>query len=81
MYIIFQRLGKFWCLVSLLNKFGFKHVFEADKFKLSKVGMFVGKDYLSEGMFKLSVNYNNNTDISIYMLEPSFLWHQRLGHV
>ena len=37
----------------LLNKFGFKLVFEADKFVLSKGGLFVGKGYLCDGMFKL----------------------------
>ena len=65
----------------LLNKFGFKLVFEADKFVLSKGGLFVGKGYLCDGMFKLNVDFNKNIDISVYMVEPSFLWHHRLGHV
>ena len=65
----------------LLNKFGFKLVFEADKFVLSKGGMFVGKGYLYDSMFKLNVNFNKNIDISVYIIEPSFLWHHRLGHV
>ena len=42
----------------LLNKFGFKLVFEVDKFVLSKGGMFVGKGYLCDGMFKLNVDFN-----------------------
>lgn len=50
---------------SLLNKFGFKLVFEADKFILSKGGMFVGNGYLSHGIFKHNVEFNNNTDFCI----------------
>ncbi|GKA03463.1 zinc finger, CCHC-type containing protein [Tanacetum coccineum] len=57
---------------SLLNKFGFKLVFESDKFILSKDGKFVGKGYHTGGMFKLnikdvvncSVNDVNMTEIS-----------------
>lgn len=41
---------------SLLNKHGFKLVFESDKFGLSKSGTFVGKGYVCEGMFKLNIN-------------------------
>ncbi|GJT80807.1 hypothetical protein Tco_1055149 [Tanacetum coccineum] len=33
----------------LLNKFGFRLVFESDKFLLTKSGMFVGKDYAFNG--------------------------------
>ncbi|GKC50193.1 hypothetical protein Tco_1072938 [Tanacetum coccineum] len=39
----------------LLNKFSFKLVFESDKFVLSKSGIFVGKGYALDGMFKLNV--------------------------
>ncbi|GKD89615.1 zinc finger, CCHC-type containing protein [Tanacetum coccineum] len=57
---------------SLLNKFGFKLVFESDKFVLSKGGKFIGKGYHTGGMFKLnikdvvnsSVNDVNMTEIS-----------------
>ena len=57
---------------SILNKFGFKLVFESDKFILSKGGKFVGKGYHTSGMFKLnikdvvnsSVNDVNMTEIS-----------------
>ncbi|GKD70691.1 hypothetical protein Tco_1324781, partial [Tanacetum coccineum] len=34
----------------LLNKFGFRLVFESDKFLLTKSGMFVGKDYAFNGV-------------------------------
>ncbi|XP_077246057.1 uncharacterized protein LOC143885902 [Tasmannia lanceolata] len=63
---------------ALLSKHGFKMVFEADKFILSKNGMFVGKGYFVNGMFKLSIE---NEIISAYIAESFDLWHQRLGHV
>ena len=40
----------------LLNKFGFKQVYEADKFILSKESVFMGKGYAASDMFKLNVN-------------------------
>ena len=40
---------------SLLNKHGFRMVFESDKFVLTKNGLFVGKGYECGGMFKLNV--------------------------
>ncbi|KAH9715705.1 hypothetical protein KPL71_021156 [Citrus sinensis] len=64
---------------SLLNKFGFKLVFESNKFILSKGGTFVGKGYMYEGMFKLNINNMNVS--SAYMVDSLSLWHNRLGHV
>lgn len=46
------EVRKFGCL---LNKSGFKLLFEADKFVMSKGGIFVGKGYLYGGMFKLKI--------------------------
>ena len=73
---------------SLLIKHGFRLVFESDKVILSKYGMFVGKGYVVNGMFKLNVmtvkpkNINNKASTSfVYLLESSILWHGRLGHV
>ncbi|XP_077215490.1 uncharacterized protein LOC143850059 [Tasmannia lanceolata] len=64
---------------SILNKNGFKLVFESDKFILSKGGTFVGKGYMYEGMFKLNINKVN---VFAYVLDSSLsLWHNRLGHV
>ena len=40
---------------SLLNSHGFRLVFESDKFALSKSEMYVGKWYMSDGMWKLNV--------------------------
>ncbi|XP_022031771.1 uncharacterized protein LOC110932823 [Helianthus annuus] len=38
----------------MLNKFGFRLVFESDNFVLSRRGMFVGKGYAHNGMFKMN---------------------------
>ncbi|GJR77919.1 retrovirus-related pol polyprotein from transposon TNT 1-94 [Tanacetum coccineum] len=74
----------------ILSNKGFKLVFESDKFVITKGGVYVGKGYLNEGLFKLSVvtddnviNNNNagTSTASVYMIDPSFVWHSRLGHV
>ena len=58
-------------------------VFESDKVILSKSGMYVGKGYVSDGLFKLNVMtiINKNNQSFVYLLESSNLWHGRLGHV
>ena len=74
---------------SLLSKKGFKLVFVSDNFILSKNGMYVGKGYMSNGLFKMNVmtvvppikNINKKSTFSAYMLESSNVWHGRLGHV
>ena len=48
--------------------------------------MYVGKGYLSNGLFKMNViivfpTIDNDKGSSIYMLESSNVWHGRLGHV
>ena len=73
---------------SLLSKKGFKLVFVSDNFILTKNGMYVGKGYMSNGLFKMNVmtivppikNINNKNTSSAYMLEASNVWHGRLGH-
>ena len=70
---------------SMLSKNGFKIVFESDKFVLSKFGNYVGKGYLSNGLFKFNVmtvlpKVNKINDVA-YVVESSFIWHERLGHV
>ena len=40
---------------SLLSKKGFRLVFESDKFVLTKSGIYVGKGYMSNGLFKMNV--------------------------
>ena len=74
---------------SLLSKKGLKLVFVSYNFILTKNGMYVGKGYLSNGLFKMNVmtvvpptkNINNKNTSSAYMLESSNVWHGRLGHV
>ena len=51
---------------TLLSKHGFKIIFEAHKFILSKHGIFVGKSYATNGMFKLNIV---NENISAYIVE------------
>ena len=49
------EIRKYLVSGSLLNGHGFLLVFESDKFVLSKSGMYVGKGYMSGGMWKLNV--------------------------
>ena len=71
---------------SLLNSHEFRFVFESDTFVLSKSGMYVGKWYMSDGMWNLNIMTIIKLDINkvstfAYILESSNLWHDRLGHV
>ena len=73
---------------TILNKLGFRQVYEADKYILCKGGLFIGRGYLCNGMFKLSIS---KVVTSVYMTcaqgsvpsegTVSSLWHARLGHV
>ena len=70
----------------IIEQHGFKLVFESNKFVLSKSDMYIGKCYVSNGMWKLNamtiIKSNlNEASTSMYMLELSNLWHGRLGHV
>ncbi|KAA0042223.1 ty1-copia retrotransposon protein [Cucumis melo var. makuwa] len=67
---------------SLLNRAGLKIVLESDKVVLTKNGDFVGKGYLSNGLFVLNtISMNANASSSAYLIESANLWHGRLGHV
>ena len=71
---------------SLLSKKGFRLVFESEKFVLTKSRIYVGRGYMSDGLFKINVmtivsNFNNKNTSSAYMIESSNVWHGRLGHV
>ncbi|KAL6311668.1 hypothetical protein AAG906_022601 [Vitis piasezkii] len=65
-------------------KNGFKLVFESDKFVLMKNGMYVGKWYMTNDLFKMNVmtikRYFNNNKAStyIYMIESFTLWHDSI---
>ena len=54
---------------------------EGDKVVLTKNGEFVGKGYLSNGLFVLNTTFMNaNTSSFAYIIESIDLWHGRLGH-
>jgi transposase InsO family protein len=74
---------------SLLVSNQFRIVFESDKVVLSKFGKYLGKGYLENGLFKMSVMVvsregefamNEKATTSSYIVECSNLWHLRLGH-
>ncbi|GKB46774.1 zinc finger, CCHC-type containing protein, partial [Tanacetum coccineum] len=69
----------------MLNKCGYKQVYESDKYILSKSGVFVGFGYYNNDMFMLNLNKVHNDSHSVYMssstIVNSSLWHARLGHV
>ena len=72
---------------SMLSENGFKLVFESDKFVFMKNGMYVGKRYMTNGLFKMNVmtvkhDFNNNkASTFVYLIESFTLWHDRLGQV
>ncbi|GKC87408.1 zinc finger, CCHC-type containing protein, partial [Tanacetum coccineum] len=70
----------------VLNKCGYKQVYESDKYILSKCGVFVGFGYYNNGLFMLNLNKVPDDSDSVYMsssftIVNSSLWHARLGHV
>ncbi|KAL0555831.1 hypothetical protein IC582_004332 [Cucumis melo] len=67
---------------SLLNQAGLKIILESDKVVLTKNGDFIGKRYLSNGLFMLNtISMNANASSSAYVIESANLWHDRLGNV
>ncbi|GJV79183.1 zinc finger, CCHC-type containing protein [Tanacetum coccineum] len=69
----------------VLNKYGYKQVYESDKYISSRHGVFVGFGYYNNGMFMLNLNKVPNTFSSVCMISSkdvdSSMWHARLGHV
>nr|GEV30483.1 zinc finger, CCHC-type [Tanacetum cinerariifolium] len=69
----------------VLNKCGYKQVYESDKYILSKSGVFVGFGYYNNGMFMLNLNKVPDDSGSVYVSSStvvnSSLWHARLGNV
>ena len=69
---------------SLLNKAGLKIVLESDKVIITRNNDFVGKGYLSGGLFVLntvSPAINKISSSSAYLMKSIDIWHGRLGHV
>ena len=65
----------------LLNKAGFKQTMESDNYAITKKGLFVGKGYACDEMFKLNVENNKVSTSSVYMLSSINFWHARLFHI
>ena len=70
---------------TVINNLGYKQVIEANKYILSKHGVFVGFGYLCNGMLRLNIE-SCFVDNSAYVmtsneLSTTDLWHERLGHV
>ena len=65
---------------NLLCKSGVKAILESDKLILSKNEIFVGKGYVTDGMYKLSI-INKKVFSCTYIIDFSYLWHARLGNL
>nr|GEY58796.1 zinc finger, CCHC-type [Tanacetum cinerariifolium] len=69
----------------VLNKCGYRHVYEFDKYILSKSGVFIGSSYYNNGMFMLNLNKVPDDSGSVYMSSSTVVnsssWYARLGHV
>ena len=65
----------------LLNKAGFKQIIESDNYVITKKGLFVGKGYTCDRMFKLNVENNKVSISSVYMLSSINFLHARLCHI
>ena len=65
----------------LLKKVGFKQTMESDNYVITKKGLFVGKGYACDGMFKLNVENNKASTSSVYMLSSINFWHVCLCHI
>ncbi|GJZ23532.1 zinc finger, CCHC-type containing protein [Tanacetum coccineum] len=55
----------------VLNKCGYKQVYESDKYILSKSGVFIGFGYYNNGMFMLNLNKVPDDSGSVYMLSST----------
>ena len=64
-----------------LNKAGFKQTMKSNIYVITKRGLFVGKGYACDGMFKLNVKNNKGSSILVYMLSSINFWHARLCHI
>ena len=65
----------------LLNKASFKQTMEFDNYVITKNGLFVGKGYAYDGMFKLKFENNKASTSSTYMLYSINFWHACLCHI
>ncbi|KAL0439894.1 UNVERIFIED_CONTAM: Retrovirus-related Pol polyprotein from transposon RE1 [Sesamum latifolium] len=65
---------------SVIVREGYELVFKFNKVVIQQFGIFVGKGYLDDGLFKVRVENNKNeiTDFVILNVESSTLWHSRV---
>ena len=68
------EIRKYLIAGSLMLKNRFKLVFESDKFVITKAGMYVGRGYMTDGMFKLNAmtivlknSMNEKGESSVYI--------------
>ena len=61
-------------------KNGLKIVLEGNNCIVSKNGIFVGKGYSCDGMYKLSINNKDDVN-SLYIVDSFDVWHARLAHL
>ena len=54
---------------------------ESDQYVISKKGLFVGKGYACDGMFKLNIENNMSSASYVYMLSSMNFWHAHLCHI
>ncbi|WVZ71732.1 LOW QUALITY PROTEIN: hypothetical protein U9M48_020279 [Paspalum notatum var. saurae] len=69
---------------SLLLRDGFKVVLESNKIVVSRHGLFIGKVYVSGGLFRLSLSDFSNKCVNHIcggVNDDASLWHGRLCHV
>ena len=66
---------------SLLNKAGFKLTMEFDQYVITKKGLFVGKVYACDEMFKLNIEIDKASTNSVYMLSYINFWNACLCHI
>ena len=71
----------------VLNRLGYKLVFQADRCIIFKNNLFIGRSYLCNNLFKFSVDLNKDVicnilrDLSNEKVDLHYLWHVRLEHV
>ncbi|KAL0431144.1 UNVERIFIED_CONTAM: Retrovirus-related Pol polyprotein from transposon TNT 1-94 [Sesamum radiatum] len=65
---------------SVIVREGYELAFKFNKVVIQQFGIFVGKGYLDDGLFKVRVENNKNdmSDSIVLNVESSTLWHSRL---
>ena len=64
----------------LLNKASFKQTIESNNYVITKNGLFLGKGYACDGMFKLNIENNKASTSLVYMISSINFWHARVSY-